>query len=71
MARTVFIPTMVHLPSMRALVTGANGFLGAWLTRRLLAGGHLVRALLRPGSVPGGLSGLAIEEARGDVTEPA
>jgi nucleoside-diphosphate-sugar epimerase len=56
---------------MRALVTGANGFLGSWLTRRLLEGGHTVRALLRPGSLPGGLSGLAIEEARGDVTEPA
>jgi len=56
---------------MRALVTGANGFLGSWLTRRLLDGGHVVRALLRPGSLPGALSGLAIEEARGDVTEPA
>ena len=56
---------------MRALVTGANGFLGAWLTRRLLEGGHAVRVLLRPGSVPGGLSGLAVEQVRGDVTEPA
>ncbi len=55
---------------MRALVTGANGFLGTWLTRRLLAGGHAVRALVRPGSPMGALSGLAVELARGDVTDP-
>jgi nucleoside-diphosphate-sugar epimerase len=62
---------MVHLTPMRALVTGANGFLGAWLTRRLLESGHSVRALLRPGSDAGALSRLAVEEARGDVTDPA
>ena len=56
---------------MRALVTGANGFLGAWLTRRLLAGGHVVRALLRPRGSADSLSGLAVEQVRGDVTEPA
>ena len=56
---------------MRALVTGANGFLGAWLTRRLLAGGHAVRVLLRPRGAADSLSGLAVEQVRGDVTEPA
>ena len=55
---------------MRALVTGANGFLGTWLVRRLLSSGHAVRALVRPGSAPGALSGLGAEEARGDVTDP-
>ena len=54
---------------MRALVTGANGFLGTCLTRRLLAGGHAVRALVRPGSPAGALSGLDVELARGDVTD--
>jgi UDP-glucose 4-epimerase len=34
----------------RALVTGAAGFIGAGLTRRLLAEGHHVDLLLRPGS---------------------
>jgi uncharacterized protein YbjT (DUF2867 family) len=34
---------------MRALVTGANGFLGRHLVRELLARGHRVRALVRPG----------------------
>jgi len=61
---------MVHLSPMRALVTGANGFLGAWLARRLLSGGHEVRALVRPGSPLGRLSGLGVEEVRGDVTDP-
>lgn len=34
----------------RVLVTGAGGFVGAALTRRLLAEGHEVHAVLRPGS---------------------
>ena len=55
---------------MRALVTGANGFLGTWLSRRLLSSGHAVRALVRPGSQLGALSGLGVEEACGDVTAP-
>lgn len=32
---------------MKVVVTGANGFLGAWLTKRLLAEGHEVSALIR------------------------
>jgi dihydroflavonol-4-reductase len=55
---------------MRALVTGANGFLGTWLVRRLRAGGHGVRALVRPGGDPGALAGLGAEVVRGDVTDP-
>ena len=55
---------------MKALVTGANGFLGAWLVRLLLERGHGVRGLVRPGRALGALAGLGIEEARGDVTDP-
>ena len=43
---------------MRALVTGAAGFVGANLARRLLADGHEVHALLRPGSDRWRLSGV-------------
>ncbi|RYZ85536.1 MAG: NAD(P)-dependent oxidoreductase, partial [Proteobacteria bacterium] len=32
---------------MKVLVTGANGFLGSWLTRSLVNGGHEVFALVR------------------------
>ncbi len=40
---------------MRTLVTGASGFIGGALSRRLLAGGHDVFALVRrPGSEPPG-----------------
>ena len=34
----------------QVLVTGAAGFVGSALTRRLLADGHSVHALVRPGS---------------------
>jgi dihydroflavonol-4-reductase len=61
---------MVHLLRMRALVTGANGFLGRWLTRRLLGSGHTVRVLLRADGPFTGFPGSAVEEVRGDVTEP-
>jgi UDP-glucose 4-epimerase len=38
------------MSTKRALVTGAGGFVGACLTRRLLEDGHRVEVLLRPGS---------------------
>lgn len=41
-----------------ALVTGAGGFVGANLVRRLLAEGHAVHAVTRPGSRPWRLEGL-------------
>ncbi len=54
---------------MKALVTGANGFLGSALVRVLRERGHAVRALVRPGRPLGALGGLGVEEARGDVTD--
>jgi UDP-glucose 4-epimerase len=33
---------------MKVLVSGAGGFLGRYLVERLMAGGHTVRALIRP-----------------------
>ncbi len=60
-----------ELGPVKALVTGANGFVGLWLVRLLLERGHAVRALVRPESPLGALAGLGIEEARGDVTDPA
>src|SRR5438093_4515749 len=47
---------------MRALVTGAAGFVGANLTRRLLADGHEVHLVMRPRS-----RRWRIEELLGDV----
>lgn len=55
---------------MRALVTGANGFVGVALSKRLAVPGNVVRALVREGSDASGLKGLSLELFRGDVTEP-
>lgn len=56
---------------MRILVTGASGFTGGHLARRLIAEGHQVRALLRPGASGDALHALGVEIVEGQITEPA
>ncbi len=56
---------------MTTLVTGATGFVGAAVARRLLAAGHDVRVLVRPGADRRNLEGLRVEAAAGDLTDPA
>jgi nucleoside-diphosphate-sugar epimerase len=53
-----------------ALVTGGTGLLGSHLAERLVAGGHRVRALVRPGSDTAFLRGLGVELLTGDLTDP-
>ncbi|HEX9569238.1 MAG TPA: hopanoid-associated sugar epimerase [Rhodospirillales bacterium] len=53
------------------LITGATGFVGSAVLRRLLAAGHRVRALARPASDRRNLEGLAVEVAEGDLLEPS
>jgi dihydroflavonol-4-reductase len=55
---------------MTALVTGATGFVGSAVARRLIAGGHRVRLLVRPQSDRRNLAGLDVELALGDLTDP-
>ncbi len=55
---------------MRILITGANGFLGAWLARRLGDRGDEVRCLVRPNSDASALAGARISRVAGDVTQP-
>lgn len=55
---------------MRVLVTGANGFVGSWLTRRLVSRGDRVHCLSRPGADLHLLDGVACEHVQGDVTKP-
>lgn len=54
---------------MKVLVTGANGFLGAWLTQRLLDEGHQVKALIRKKSDLSELQNCKPEYVFGDVTD--
>ncbi len=56
---------------MKTLITGATGFVGSAVLRRLLASGHDVRALVRPSSDRRNLRGLGCEVVVGDLTDLA
>ena len=56
---------------MECFVTGASGFIGANLVHQLIARGHRVKALLRPGSDLRGLAGADFERVEGDVSDAA
>ena len=54
---------------MRALVTGANGLIGANLVRELIAQGTEVRAMTRVASDARAIEGLVVERVTGDVLD--
>jgi len=56
---------------MTTLVTGASGFVGAAVLRRLVEAGHQVRALVRPTSDRRNLAGVECEIATGDLDDRA
>ena len=56
---------------MTVLVTGATGFVGAAVARRLVAAGCEVRALVRANSDRRNLDGLPVTTVTGDLTDPA
>jgi len=54
---------------MKALVTGATGFIGGNLVRELLNQGYQVKALVRKGSDRRNIEGLNVEVALGDLRD--
>ncbi len=55
---------------MSTLVTGATGFVGSWLVRRLVESGERVCVLHRSTSSLDELAGLSYESRIGDITDP-
>lgn len=56
---------------MTILVTGASGFIGGELTRKLIELGERVQVLVRPTSNLAYLDGHAVETHRGELDDPA
>jgi len=56
---------------MLAFVTGGTGFVGGAVVRQLLAAGHTVRALVRPGTNTRQLDGLPVEQIAGTLADAA
>jgi dihydroflavonol-4-reductase len=54
---------------MKCFVTGASGFVGSNLVHELVARGHRVKALLRPGADERGLLGLKYDRVTGDILD--
>jgi nucleoside-diphosphate-sugar epimerase len=55
---------------MRVCVLGATGVLGRHLLPRLAERGHVVRAIVRPGTTTSLMAALGIEIVKGDIFEP-
>ena len=56
---------------MTTLVTGATGFVGSHVARKLVASGKTVRALARPNSRRQALDGVSVEWFEGDLRDAA
>ena len=56
---------------MKALITGATGFIGSHLVDRLVERDDTVRALVRPSSDVSYLEERGVELVRGDITDAA
>ncbi len=56
---------------MRLFITGATGFIGGELVRRLADTGHQLRCLVRPTSRTAAIEGPHVAFVRGDVTDRA
>jgi nucleoside-diphosphate-sugar epimerase len=71
MTSTVDVPRPTGARGSTVLVTGATGFLGASLVRRLVSGGGLVRVLARSSTKAEPLAQLGADVVVGDITHRA
>lgn len=55
---------------MNCLVTGASGFIGSWLVRKLVHEGHKVKVLCRKTSTFPLIKDISFEKCFGDITDP-
>ena len=55
---------------MKVLITGSSGFIGAAVTRAVIAKGDEVRVLVRADSNRDNLNGLSVEIVEGDLQDP-
>ena len=56
---------------MKYLITGATGFIGPHLVKKLISQGHVCRCLVRESSDTASFQDLGAELAFGDITQPA
>ncbi len=70
MLQQFYQKTEIIVETMTALVTGATGFVGAAVARKLVSEGITVRALVREAANLGNLQGLGAELAVGDLNDP-
>ena len=53
---------------MKILITGASGFIGSWMCKKLFEEGHEIKVLCRPTSDLSELEGIEYEKVEGDIT---
>ena len=68
--KSIEVCTVKTRVDLRYLITGATGFIGPYLIRKLVSSGNFCRCLIRPASNKETLEDLGVELVEGDITKP-